>query len=153
METDIKATNLWNDVIVSGGTDLADLLEAESGDDKLYPVIHLSGPGIELAFTNRAKNAEASCHSFVNGIKSEGGIHVDAMKDALVKVMGDTFCNVDICPSQILQGLSAVKATIPVILNQQEFLRTDLKSMTSYVSFFQQNCHCISRGTLKYSGS
>ena len=46
-------------------------------------------------------------YSFVNGIKTDGGTHVNALKNSLVKVIGNITCDVDICPSQILEGLYA----------------------------------------------
>lgn len=94
-----------NDIYAPNG--LADLINDELSDTLQYPVIHLSDPGIEIAFSNRAKTNDTTYHSFVNGLKTEDGTHVSALKDALVKVIGHIFCDVDICPSEILKGLSA----------------------------------------------
>lgn len=92
---------------LSAPNGLADLINDERSDTLQYPVIHLSGSDIKVAFTNRAKTSNAIYHSFVNGIKTEGGTHVNALKDALVKVIRNIFYDVDICPSEILDGLSA----------------------------------------------
>ena len=97
----------YNDKEIYAPNGLADLINDEFSDNLQYPVIHLSDPGIEIAFANRAKTYNAIHHSFVNGIKTEGGTHVNALKDALVKVIGNIFYDVDICPSEILEGLSA----------------------------------------------
>lgn len=86
---------------------LQSLIEDEVGEGLEYPVIHLSGPGIEIAFTNRKTGTDASIHSFVNGIETRGGSHVDALEKALVEAMDNIFYDVDICPSEILEGLSA----------------------------------------------
>lgn len=97
----------YNDNEIYAPNGLADLINDEFSDNLQYPVIHLSDPGIEIAFANRAKTYIAIHHSFVNGIKTEGGTHVNALKDALVKVIGNIFYDVDICPSEILEGLCA----------------------------------------------
>lgn len=86
---------------------LADLINDELRDDLQYPVIRLMGPGIEISFSNRAKASDAVYYSFVNGIKTDGGTHVNALKNSLVKVIENITCDVDICPSQILEGLYA----------------------------------------------
>lgn len=96
----------YNGKDLSAPNGLADLINDELSDTLQYPVIHLSGSGIEIAFANRAKTYNAIHNSFVNGIKTEGGTHVNALKDALVKVIGNIFYDVDICPSEILEGLS-----------------------------------------------
>lgn len=80
----------------------------EFGEELRYPLIWLCGQGIEIAFSNRKQSGEARCLSFVNGIPTEGGVQVDALKKALVDVVGDIFYDIDICPSQILEGLCAV---------------------------------------------
>ncbi len=97
----------FNDTNISAPNGLADLINDELGNNIFYPVIHLSGSGIEISFTNRTKARETTYHSFVNGVKTEGGTHFNALKDALVKVIGQVFWDVDICPSQILDGLFA----------------------------------------------
>lgn len=97
----------YNGKDLSAPNGLADLINDELSDTLLYPVIHLSGSGIEIVFSNRAKTNDTTYHSFVNGIKTEGGTHVNALKDALVKVIENIFYDVDICPSEILEGLSA----------------------------------------------
>ena len=97
----------YNDTDISAPNGLAGLINDELGNNVLYPIINLSGAGIEISFTNRTKARETTYHSFVNGVMTEGGTHVNALKDALVKVIGQIFGDVDICPSQILDGLSA----------------------------------------------
>lgn len=93
------------DIFSSNG--LADLINDELRDELQYPIIHLMGPGIEISFSNRATASDAVYYSFVNGIKTDGGTHVNALKNSLVKVIGNITCDVDICPSQILDGLYA----------------------------------------------
>ena len=72
----------YNDTTVSAPNGLADLINDELGNNILYLIIHLSGSGIEISFTNRTKARETTYHSFVNGVKTEGGTHVNALKDA-----------------------------------------------------------------------
>lgn len=97
----------YDGTVISAPNGLTDILNEDMKDDTLYPIIHLSGPGIEIPFTNRAKISETIYYSFVNGIMTEGGTHVNALKDALAKVIGNILYDMDICPSQILEGLSA----------------------------------------------
>ena len=94
-----------NDIYAPNG--LADLINDAFCDEIQYPVIHLSGPGIEIAFSNRAKTSNTTYRSFVNGIETKGGSHQRAFEKALTKVIDNVFWDIDICSSEISEGLCA----------------------------------------------
>jgi topoisomerase IV subunit B len=57
----------------------------------LYPIIHLLGNDIEVAITHGKQYGE-EYYSFVNGQNtSQGGTHLIAFKEALVKVIRDFY--------------------------------------------------------------
>ena len=64
---------------------LADLLNENMSKEGLYPIIHLKGEDIEIAFTHGFQYGE-DYYSFVNGQNtSQGGTHLLAFREALVK--------------------------------------------------------------------
>ncbi len=68
---------------------LLDLLKEEMDDEPIYPPIHLSGYDIEVAFTHGTGSSE-DYYSFVNGQNTtQGGTHLAAFREALVKVLRD----------------------------------------------------------------
>jgi len=72
---------------------LKDLLSdniAES--DRLYPIIHLKGNDIEVALTHSRTQYSEDYKSFVNGQNTtQGGTHLSAFREALVKTIRDFF--------------------------------------------------------------
>ena len=94
-----------NDICAPDG--LADLINDAFCDNLQYPVIYLSGSGIEIAFSNRAKTSNATYRSFVNGVETKGGSHQRAFEIALTKVIDDVFGDIDVCSSEISEGLYA----------------------------------------------
>ena len=70
---------------------LQDLLKDTMSADELYPVIHLKGEDIEIAFTH-AKQYGEEYHSFVNGQHTtQGGTHQSAFKEHIAKTLKDYF--------------------------------------------------------------
>lgn len=71
---------------------LLDLLRDKvNEEDTRYPIIHLLGHDIEVAITHGNSYGE-EYYSFVNGqFTSQGGTHLNAFKEAFVKVVRDFF--------------------------------------------------------------
>jgi topoisomerase IV subunit B len=70
---------------------LLDLLEENMSSPGLYPIIHLKGADIEVAITHGNQYGE-EYYSFVNGQNtSQGGTHLVAFKEAIVKVIRDYY--------------------------------------------------------------
>lgn len=71
---------------------LLDLLRRKTDEENIrYPIIHLKGEDIEMAFTHSNDYGE-EYYSFVNGQNtSQGGTHLAAFREALVKTIRDHF--------------------------------------------------------------
>ncbi|HOC29255.1 MAG TPA: DNA topoisomerase IV subunit B [Treponemataceae bacterium] len=70
---------------------LLDLLDAEVGQDHLYPVGYYKGKQLEFAFTH-SNNYGENYFSFVNGqFTSDGGTHLSAFKEGLLKGINEYF--------------------------------------------------------------
>jgi topoisomerase-4 subunit B len=70
---------------------LKDLLEHNLSDEPLYPVIHLKGDDIEIAFTHTTGYGE-DYYSFVNGQHTtQGGTHQAAFREAIVKTVREFY--------------------------------------------------------------
>jgi topoisomerase IV subunit B len=71
---------------------LLDLLEKKTGAEHVrYPIIHLKGEDVEIAMTHGDHYGE-QYYSFVNGQNTtQGGTHLNAFREALVKVVRDHF--------------------------------------------------------------
>jgi topoisomerase IV subunit B len=71
---------------------LLDLLEKKTSTEALrYPIIHLRGEDVEIALTHGNHYGE-QYHSFVNGQNTtQGGTHLNAFREALVKVVRTHF--------------------------------------------------------------
>ena len=68
---------------------LSDLLNDRMDYDALYPIIHLRGEDIEIAFTHTNQNGE-EYYSFVNGQHTTlGGTHQAAFKKYIAEVIKD----------------------------------------------------------------
>ncbi|MDD3885824.1 MAG: toprim domain-containing protein [Victivallaceae bacterium] len=64
---------------------LQDLLESESGDERLYDVIAFRSKTVEFALSHCSSYGER-CFSFVNGqYTNEGGTHLSAFKEGVLK--------------------------------------------------------------------
>lgn len=99
---------------------LFDLLEEAMSDTPLYPIIHLSGADIEVAFTHGGQYGE-EYYSFVNGQHTtQGGTHQAAFREAIVKTLRD-FYRKNYEASDIRSSLVAaisIKVTEPVFESQ-----------------------------------
>jgi len=70
---------------------LLDLLTENMNREGLYPIIHLKGDDIEVAITHGLQYGE-DYYSFVNGQHtSQGGTHLTAFREAVVKTIRDFF--------------------------------------------------------------
>ena len=70
---------------------LKDLLNDTMTGDGLYPIIHLKGEDIEIAFTHANQYGE-EYHSFVNGQHTtQGGTHQSAFKEHSAKTIKEFF--------------------------------------------------------------
>jgi topoisomerase-4 subunit B len=70
---------------------LADLLNENMSREGLYPLIHLKGEDIEIAFTHGIQYGE-DYYSFVNGQNTtQGGTHLAAFKEGLVRTIKDFY--------------------------------------------------------------
>ena len=76
-----------------------------SPNEYLYPVIHFLGKGFEIAFTHNRYSEAETYYSFVNGIKTEGGSHLEALKEAVVGIIAETFPENDFTTEDILKGI------------------------------------------------
>lgn len=70
---------------------LLDLLSRHTDDSIRYPIVHLKGKDLEIAFTHSNQYGE-HYHSFVNGQHTtQGGTHLAAFREAMVKTVRDFF--------------------------------------------------------------
>jgi topoisomerase-4 subunit B len=70
---------------------LADLLNENMNKEGLYPLIHLRGDDIEVAFTHGIQYGE-DYYSFVNGQNTtQGGTHLIAFREAIVRTIRDFY--------------------------------------------------------------
>jgi topoisomerase-4 subunit B len=108
---------------------LRDLLNENLSEDTLYPIIHIEGDDIEVAFTHVEQYGE-DYFSFVNGQHTtQGGTHQAAFREALVKTIRD-FTKKNFEATDIRGGLVAaisVKVQEPVFESQT---KTKLGSLT-----------------------
>ena len=99
---------------------LADLLNENMSKEGLYPLIHLRGEDIEMAFTHGLQYGE-DYYSFVNGQNTtQGGTHLIAFREALVKTIRD-FYKKDYDPADIRSSIIAaisIKVEEPIFESQ-----------------------------------
>jgi topoisomerase-4 subunit B len=123
---------------------LKDLLENNMDGDPIYPIIHLEGEDIEVAFTH-GKTYGEDYYSFVNGQHTtQGGTHQSAFRESVAKVIRD-FYNKNYEPSDIRQSIVAaiaVKVIEPVFESQtktklgSQEIEPGGKSMRAFVNDF-----------------
>lgn len=98
---------------------LKDLLENNMDGEPLYPIIHLEGDDIEVAFTH-ARSYGEDYSSFVNGQHTtQGGTHQGAFREAVARVIKDFFGKYE--PVDIRQSIVAavsIKVIEPVFESQ-----------------------------------
>ncbi len=123
---------------------LKDLLENNMDGDPLYPIIHLEGEDIEVAFTH-GKTYGEDYYSFVNGQHTtQGGTHQSAFREAVAKVIRD-FYNKNYDAADIRQSIVAaiaVKVIEPVFESQtktklgSQEIEPGGQSMRSFINDF-----------------
>jgi topoisomerase IV subunit B len=123
---------------------LKDLLEDNMDGDPLYPIIHLEGEDIEVAFTH-GKTYGEDYYSFVNGQHTtQGGTHQSAFRESVAKVIRD-FYNKNYEASDIRQSIVAaiaVKVVEPVFESQtktklgSQEIEPGGQSMRSFINDF-----------------
>ena len=123
---------------------LKDLLEDNMDGDPLYPIIHLEGEDIEVAFTH-GKTYGEDYYSFVNGQHTtQGGTHQSAFRESVAKVIRD-FYGKNYEASDIRQSIVAaiaVKVVEPVFESQTKTklgsleIEPDGKSMRGFINDF-----------------
>jgi topoisomerase-4 subunit B len=99
---------------------LRDLLHKNLSGEPLYPIIHLEGDDIEVAFTHGAHYSE-EYYSFVNGQHTTmGGTHLAAFREALVETLRN-FYKKDYDAADVRQAIDAavsVRVMEPVFESQ-----------------------------------
>ncbi len=100
---------------------LLDLLQRKSNDEEIrYPIIHLKGEDIDIAFTHNNDYGE-DIYSFVNGqYTTQGGTHQQAFREAFVKTIRD-FYKKDYDTNDVRQSICAavsVRVQEPVFESQ-----------------------------------
>ena len=84
-------TILYNGRRIISRNGLEDLLNDKMTNDGLYPIIHMKGEDIEIAFTHANQYGE-EYHSFVNGQHTtQGGTHQSAFKEHIAKTIKEFF--------------------------------------------------------------
>ena len=102
---------LFNGKRILSRNGLVDLLSDRMTADALYPIIHLKGADIEIAFTHAHHQYGEEYYSFVNGQHtSQGGTHQSAFKELVAQTIHDFFSakNFDYC--DIRNGIVAAIA-------------------------------------------
>ncbi|NNM28479.1 MAG: type IIA DNA topoisomerase subunit B, partial [Akkermansiaceae bacterium] len=99
---------------------LLDLLKEEMEEEPLYEPVHLSGKDMEVAFVHTPSGGE-EYYAFVNGQHTtQGGTHLAAFRESLVKVLRDFFKK-QYEPADIRAGIEAavlVRVEEPVFESQ-----------------------------------
>jgi topoisomerase-4 subunit B len=133
---------LWNYVFLNRGLTieyndqkffseggLKDLLAKNLSDEILYPIVHLEGDDIEIAFTHTTSYGE-EYYSFVNGQHTtQGGTHQAAFREAIVKTIRE-FYKKDFDANDVRASIEAaisVRVQEPVFESQT---KTKLGSIT-----------------------
>ncbi|MFC2530457.1 DNA topoisomerase IV subunit B [Segatella oris] len=84
-------TIMYNGRRIKSRNGLADLLNDNMTNDGLYPIVHIIGEDIEIAFTHTNQYGE-EFHSFVNGQHTtQGGTHQSAFKEHIAKTIKEFF--------------------------------------------------------------
>ena len=122
-------TLVYNDKRFRSKDGLRDLLKENLSEEPLYPIIHIEGHDIEVAFTHIEQYGE-DYFSFVNGQHTtQGGTHQAAFRESLVKTIRE-FTKKNFDPPDIRGGLVAaisIKVQEPVFESQT---KTKLGSLT-----------------------
>ena len=141
-------TIMYNGRLIKSRNGLEDLLNDTMTNDGLYPIIHIVGEDIEIAFTHANQYGE-EYHSFVNGQHTtQGGTHQSAFKEHIAKTIKEFF-NKNYEYTDIRNGIVAAIALNveePVFESQTKIklgstqMSPDGESINKYVGdFIKQN--------------
>lgn len=84
-------TIMYNGRRIKSRNGLQDLLVDNMTTEPLYPIVHLKGEDIEIAFTHTNQYGE-EYHSFVNGQHTtQGGTHQSAFKEHIAKTIKEYY--------------------------------------------------------------
>ena len=101
-------TIMYNGRRILSRNGLKDLLTDNMTTESLYPIVHMKGEDIEIAFTHTNQYGE-EYHSFVNGQHTtQGGTHQSAFKEHIAKTIKEFFGKYEY--SDIRNGLVAAIA-------------------------------------------
>ena len=125
---------------------LSDLLKDQMTSEPLYPIVHMQGEDIEIAFTHTNQNGE-EYDSFVNGRHTtQGGTHQSAFKEHIARTIKEYFGKYEY--GDIRNGLVAaiaVNVEEPVFESQTKIklgsdkMSPDGVSVNKYVGDFVKN--------------
>ncbi|MCL1867844.1 MAG: type IIA DNA topoisomerase subunit B [Paludibacter sp.] len=102
-------TLIFNGEKIISKNGLLDLLNENLTSEPLYPIIHLKGEDIEIAFTHSDQYGE-EYYSFVNGQHTtQGGTHQSAFREAVARTIKE-FYNKNMEYSDIRNGMTAAIA-------------------------------------------
>ncbi len=101
-------TITYNGTAITSRNGLEDLLREGLSTDALYPIIHIKGEDIEIAFTHTNQYGE-EYYSFVNGQHTtQGGTHQTAFKEHIARTIKEHFNKYE--PTDIRNGMVAAIA-------------------------------------------
>lgn len=140
-------------VLVLNGTEfhsengLLDLLQNNINGEVYYPVIHLKGKDIEVAFTHGHQYNE-EYYSFVNGqFTPQGGTHQAAFREAVAKTLNAYFKK-DFDPGDVRNGIIAavsIRVIEPVFESQTKtklgstHMAPDGETVRTFINDFIKN--------------
>jgi len=100
---------IYNGQRILSRNGLVDLLNDTMTATSIYPIIHLKGEDIEIAFTHTGQYGE-EYHSFVNGQHTtQGGTHQSALKEHIARTIKEFF-NKNLDYADIRNGMVAAIA-------------------------------------------
>ena len=120
---------IYNSRRIVSRNGLVDLLNDTMTATPLYPIVHLKGEDIEIAFTHTNQYGE-EYHSFVNGQHTtQGGTHQSAFKEHLARTIKEFFNkNMDFADIRNgLVGAIAINVQEPVFESQTKVKLGSLK--------------------------
>ena len=140
-------TIMFNGRRIMSRNGLEDLLTDNMTAEKLYPIVHIKGEDIEIAFTHTNQYGE-EYHSFVNGQHTtQGGTHQTAFKEHIARTIKEFYGKYEY--GDIRNGLVAaiaVNVEEPVFESQTKIklgstqMAPDGETINKYVGdFIKQN--------------
>ena len=136
-------TIMYNQRRIVSRNGLQDLLTDNMTVDTLYPIVHMRGEDIEIAFTHTNQYGE-EYHSFVNGQHTtQGGTHQSAFKEHIARTIKEFFGKYEY--ADIRNGLVAaiaINVEEPVFESQTKIklgstqMAPDGESINKYVGDF-----------------